>query len=179
MRKRVKGEPFQSKKRPALNLKHAPGHGKHEKSAKSESEKESTDVKHPRAFLGFDVWRENVKGFGLEKQKEDMLELIRKRLHDRICKVCSDFGYNGKCYSQDPVGCVLNRLLPEIVEAILKIDSLYLKDYLDSVRGRVCKQCTNQDDDGHCDVRDKANCGLDSYLALVVDVVEEVLRDEK
>ena len=153
--------------------------GKHKKTGKNERTKKSADVKHPRAFSGFDIWRENVKEFGLEKKKEETLELIRTRLHDRICKVCADFGYNGKCYSQDPVGCVLNRLLPEIVEAVTKIDSLYLKDYLESIRGRVCKQCPNQDDDGRCDVRDKADCGLDSYLALVVDVVEEVLGDKK
>ncbi|GEM_PF-594371 len=141
--------------------------------------KRSNSVKHPRAFSGFDLWHKNIKQLDVEKQKKEMLALIYTRMHDRVCKVCPDSGYDGKCYSLDPIGCALSRFLPEIVEAITRVDSAYLQDYFDSVRERVCAQCPNQDDYQKCDVRDKANCGLDSYLALVVDIVEDVLREAK
>lgn len=153
--------------------------GRHRNITGTENQTGSDTVKHPRAFSSLDLWRENISNLDVEKQKKEMLALIYKRMHDRVCKVCLDSGYDGKCYSLDPIGCALSRFLPEIVEAITRVDSAYLKDYLSSVRKRVCAQCPNQDDYQKCDVRDKANCGLDSYLALVVDVVEDVLREAK
>ncbi len=141
--------------------------------------KKAGAVKHPRAFTRLDLWHKNIEQLDVEKQKKEMLALIYKRMHDRVCKVCPDSGYDGKCYSLDPIGCALNRFFPEIVEAITRVDSAYLQDYLDSVRERVCVQCPNQDDHQKCEVRDKADCGLNAYLALVVDVVEDVLRETK
>ena len=43
-----------------------------------------------------------------------------------------------------------------------------------AIEAAVCTRCPEQDTQGHCDLRSKGECGLSTYLPLVVDAIEEV-----
>jgi hypothetical protein len=49
-----------------------------------------------------------------------------------------------------------------------------MDEYVDAVQAHVCSRCGEQAADRSCTLRDRGECGLWTYLALVVDAVEEV-----
>jgi hypothetical protein len=60
------------------------------------------------------------------------------------------------------------------VEAILVVHSERMDDYVAAIEAAVCGHCAEQDAEGECDRRERAECGLYTYLPLVVDAIEEV-----
>jgi hypothetical protein len=49
-----------------------------------------------------------------------------------------------------------------------------MDDYVAAIEAAVCGHCAEQDAGGRCDRRDRAECGLYTYLPLVVDAIEEI-----
>ena len=47
-----------------------------------------------------------------------------------------------------------------------------------AIERAVCAHCAEQDAEGACARRDRAECGLYTYLPLVVDAIEEVKSGE-
>jgi hypothetical protein len=92
----------------------------------------------------------------------------------RVCAVCLDAADEGTCGL--PIGrtCALPAQLPVIVTAILGVTSDRMDDYVTAIERAVCAQCAEQDAGGDCCLRDRAECGLYTYLPLVVDAIEEV-----
>lgn len=92
----------------------------------------------------------------------------------RACAVCLDVANDGTCGL--PIGrtCALPANLPTIVTAILGVASDRMDDYVTAIERAVCAQCAEQEVDGSCRLRDRAECGLYTYLPLVVDAIEEV-----
>jgi hypothetical protein len=92
----------------------------------------------------------------------------------RACAVCLDAANDGTCGL--PIGrtCALPTQLPAIVTAILGVTSDRMDDYVMAIERAVCAQCAEQDANGRCGRRDRAECGLYTYLPLVVDAIEEV-----
>ena len=97
-------------------------------------------------------------------------EAVRKR----VCSKCIDFGQDGVCHGRDFQGCAIFRYLPQLVAIAHETHERSIGPYLRAVREKVCMQCRNPDPDGHCELRDTVNCGLDRYLPLVLEAIEEV-----
>lgn len=93
-----------------------------------------------------------------------------------VCSNCIDLGEDGVCHTKDDKSCAIFRKLPEIVEVALELHEKNLKPYVKAVRDHVCSECGNSNPSGKCPVRELADCGLDRYLPLVIDAVEEVER---
>ena len=96
----------------------------------------------------------------------------------RVCSVCLDQGTDGSCGLTHARMCALQSHLPAVVETILSIESDRMDEYVAAVEAQVCTGCGESDSEGRCGTRDRGECALSSYLALVVDAIEDV-RDNR
>lgn len=92
----------------------------------------------------------------------------------RVCSRCIDFGADSICHSLDPKGCAIFRFLPELVAIAESLNELKIEPYIAKVRERICMKCRGKNPAAACELRDTVNCGLDRYLALVIEAIEEV-----
>jgi len=100
----------------------------------------------------------------------DELEAI---VRNRICGVCTERTNEAECGLENPSSCALFRLFPRVVQAIQSVDSNNIQEYVDAIRRDVCSACEEQSHDGSCESRLQVQCGLDAYLLLVVNAIEE------
>ena len=108
----------------------------------------------------------------------EYLEAIERR----VCSVCidgihEDVRKSVRCGLPKDRTCPIERHLPQVIEVVESIDSPWMDDYVDALRGKVCSDC-EQTEAGICDFRLKADCALDTYFMLVAEAIEEV-RDRK
>jgi hypothetical protein len=94
-------------------------------------------------------------------------------VRNKICRVCSDRTAHGDCALEQPSGCALFRLFPEVAKAIQSVQSDDINDYVQAIRLGVCSVCHEQTADGNCEARKHVQCALDTSLLLIVDAVEE------
>jgi hypothetical protein len=103
----------------------------------------------------------------------ERLRQLEQRFREKICTVCIDRKPDGSCDYDEQGTCTLMQKIPEAVEAVSRVDSPYLEPYIQSLRKTVCERCLLRDGNGECGPRDTDRCMLDSYLPLVVEVIEE------
>jgi len=104
------------------------------------------------------------------------VELVeyRRDLKDRICSICRKFGYDDVCGVGAEGECPFDVHLARLVDAVLSTPrSNLVADYVPKIRELVCASCPNQNEQGVCKSRDRAYCGLDSFLVLVVQTIED------
>jgi hypothetical protein len=94
-------------------------------------------------------------------------------IRNRICRVCSDRTMDGQCGREAPITCALFRLFPEVAQAIQRVESDDINQYIEAIRRNVCSVCADQAADGSCETRQQVQCALDAYLVLIVDAIEE------
>ena len=107
-------------------------------------------------------------------QQDKTLEDLEETLRCRICSVCVDRNVDGTCSLKDLHECVLFERIPRIVPAVSGVHSDRMDDYIAAIREKVCADCSNQDEQGLCAVREQVRCVLDRYLILIVQAIEEV-----
>jgi hypothetical protein len=100
----------------------------------------------------------------------DELEAI---VRERICSVCTDRTVDGACGLEDPSGCALFRLFPQVARAVQSTSSEDIRDYIRSIRQQVCSVCEGQTTGGECESRKQVQCALDAYLLPIIDAIEE------
>ena len=117
--------------------------------------------------------------------------LYEEAILRHVCSKCIDFGQDGVCHSplhnvsfrgsgqplwgsQDPEGCAVFRCLPELVAIAERLNVRKIGPYTDAVRKDVYMKCRGNTPDGKCPLRDTLDCGLDRYLPLVLEAIEEV-----
>ena len=105
----------------------------------------------------------------MEQSLADLESIIR----NRICGVCTERTVDGDCSLEEPAGCALFRLFPQVAQAIQTVHSDDITQYIEAIRRNVCSVCTDQAADGSCETRQQVQCALDAYLVLVVDAIEE------
>lgn len=107
--------------------------------------------------------------------------LYEEAIRQHVCPRCIDFGENGICHSLDPEGCAIFRFLPELVSVAERLSEYRIQPYVDAVRSDICMKCRGGKARGVCPLRDTLDCGLDRYLPLVLEAIEEVnaLRTEE
>lgn len=101
------------------------------------------------------------------------LAVLESRTRKAVCAVCSDRAGSGACGLEDPSGCALFSLFPQVVKAISAVRSGDVNDYVAAIRREVCRECRGQAPDGSCEARRQVRCALDAYLLEVVDAIEE------
>ena len=94
-------------------------------------------------------------------------------VRNRICGVCTERTVDGQCGLEEPSGCALFRLFPQVAQAIQSVQSDDINQYIDAIRRNVCSMCADRASDGSCETRQEVRCSLDAYLLLVVDAIEE------
>lgn len=92
----------------------------------------------------------------------------------RACAVCLEAADDGTCGLPRGRTCALPAQIPFIVSAILSVRSESMDDYATPIEKAVCARCPEPDAEGRCGLRVKGECGLYTYLPLVVDAIEEV-----
>jgi hypothetical protein len=105
--------------------------------------------------------------------KDERYQAFRDAILRRVCRVCLDQRDDGSCGLTGRV-CAIEGHLPALVEALAAVDSRRIEDFEAAIQAQVCATCDVPDATGRCVLRDKGDCALSSYLALVVDAVKEV-----
>ena len=94
-------------------------------------------------------------------------------VRNRICRVCTERKVDGQCGLEEPSGCALFQLFPQVAQAIQSVKSDDIHEYIEAIRRNVCSVCSEAASDGSCETRQQVRCSLDAYLLLVVDAIEE------
>lgn len=105
--------------------------------------------------------------------------LYEEAIARRVCAHCIDFGEDGRCHSMDPEGCAVFRYLPELVAVAERIHENRIEPYVDAVRKEICMKCRSGTPGDPCPLRDTLDCGLDRYLSLVLEAIEEVNAERR
>jgi hypothetical protein len=105
----------------------------------------------------------------MQSPEKDLEALVRSK----VCGVCSDRTTEGECGREQPETCALFRMFPLVARAIQSTQSDDIRDYVEAIRKDVCAVCEAEMTDHSCDERAQVRCGLDAYLMLVVDAIEE------
>ncbi|MBI4352457.1 MAG: hypothetical protein HY593_00875 [Candidatus Omnitrophica bacterium] len=101
--------------------------------------------------------------------------LYEEAVRRHVCEHCVDFGADGVCHTKDPEGCGIFRFLPELVEIAHRIHNYQVEPYVEAVRLTLCVKCKNSGFSGDkCRLRENVDCGLNRYLPLVLEAIEEV-----
>jgi len=107
-------------------------------------------------------------------RQELYLEAIRRR----VCSVCIDGIFDGRgqfqrCGLPDGRICPVEVYLPEVIDIVQTIESPEIADYITVLHQKVCPRC-EQNTDGVCELRLRADCALERYFMLVAGAIEEV-----
>lgn len=102
--------------------------------------------------------------------------LYRAAVRRNVCGHCVDFSEDGSCKTHDAEGCAVFRYLPELVQIALQVNTTKIEPYLEAVRGHLCSTCKNSKGTDRCEIREGIDCGLDRYLLLVLEAIDEVNR---
>ncbi|MBI4397925.1 MAG: hypothetical protein HY586_02235 [Candidatus Omnitrophica bacterium] len=103
------------------------------------------------------------------RYKPVFVEAIR----EHVCRHCIDFGNDGTCQTIDPLGCAIFRHLPKLIHIAGTLHETKIEPYIETVRKDICRKCRALNPDGSCWLRSRVDCGLDRYLILVFEALEE------
>jgi hypothetical protein len=102
---------------------------------------------------------------------QQYLEAIRRK----VCCVCLDRRDDGSCGLSQRT-CAIESHLPRVVEAVLKVESNRMDEYVAVIETEVCGRCESSATE-RCGHREKGECALNTYLYLVVAAIQDVRRD--
>lgn len=108
------------------------------------------------------------------KQCLSDLYLYEEAVVRHVCAHCIDFGEDGICHNPDPKGCAIFRYLPELIAIADRVRERRIQPYIDAVRKEICMKCRSGSPGDPCPLRDTLDCGLDRYLPLVLEAIEEI-----
>lgn len=100
---------------------------------------------------------------------------IRERLEAEVCRACIYRTANGSCGLPEATPCPILSRVDRIIDVVRSVSSDRIEPYIDRLREVVCQHCRFEDENRHCRLRDSADCALDDYFALVVNIVEDEL----
>ena len=83
----------------------------------------------------------------MERSLAELESIVR----DRICHVCTERTDTGECGREDPSGCALFRLFPQVAKAIQSVKSDDIHEYIEAIREEVCSVCAGRNADGSCE----------------------------
>jgi hypothetical protein len=101
-------------------------------------------------------------------------EQYMQAIRAKVCTKCIDGDGFGNCRLDPAIECALLQHLPLIVEAVSRVTSEEMEDYVRELRAITCAQCSHESINGYCMLRKEVDCALDRYFPLVVEAIEEV-----
>ncbi len=101
-------------------------------------------------------------------------QLYWQAIQAKVCMKCIDGDGAGNCRLDPGIECALQQYLPLIVEAVNRVQSDEMSDYVRELRAITCAECSHQSRNGYCLLRKDVDCALDRYFPLVVEAIEEV-----
>lgn len=119
----------------------------------------------------------------MDKQAEPGMQPLHDRVQNRIretiCKACIYERADGGCSLSGQRECPILGRLPKIIDIIRTTHDSDIGPYVERLREVICKDCEMQDPAGTCALREHAECALDDYFVLIVDLVEQELAAER
>lgn len=109
---------------------------------------------------------------------DDLLKRVWRKLQEQVCSVCLDRHDDGTC-GLSRRNCALAVHLPRAIEVASAIDSAQMEPYYEALEREICARCSNENLDGACVLRARAECALHAYLPLVVEAIREVTSPPK
>jgi len=98
-----------------------------------------------------------------------------KAIKQNVCSICVDSNEKGICTLNEKETCAVELFLPQIIEVVHSIESNDKKEYFNKLHEVVCTGCRTQEN-GNCYLREDANCSLDRYFPIIVDIIHKVDR---
>jgi hypothetical protein len=95
-------------------------------------------------------------------------------IREKVCAKCIDGDGAGNCRLDPVIDCAIREHLPLIVQAVSRVTSEEMEDYVRELRAITCAQCSHESVNGYCMLRKEVDCALDRYFPLVVEAIEEV-----
>lgn len=102
------------------------------------------------------------------------LQAYRDAIAARVHAVCIDRNLDPDSLSQTEAQCLVDRLLPQLVDLVNAVGPDKLSAFEAAVERTICEPCGNVDVFGTCRVREQAGCCLYRYLPLVYDALSRV-----
>jgi hypothetical protein len=111
------------------------------------------------------------------------IEDYKNAMRENICGVCVSFAADhqnpARCIHETSGECSLFSHLDDVIETVSNVKSGSIEPYVAALRHRVCANCSHQNKDGVCDVRDSRGpiplwCPLDTYFNLIVGTIEDL-----
>ena len=91
-----------------------------------------------------------------------------------VCSKCVDGDGHGNCRIGPGRECALEKYLALVINAVERVRSECVQDYVTELRAIVCAQCRYSHPDGHCILRGEVECALDRYFPLIIEAIEQV-----
>ena len=111
------------------------------------------------------------------------IDRYKEAMREAICPMCVRFAEDIEnatlCFHENSGECGLFKNLGKVTEVVSSVQSDSIEPYMEALRRDVCEQCTHQDANLVCSVRDSDEptptwCVLDAYINLIVGVTEQV-----
>ena len=99
---------------------------------------------------------------------------VEQRIRDNVCRACI-YETAGHGCSLGPGVCPILSRLDQVIDVVRTTKADTIDPYVERLREVVCANCDNQNPAGHCKMRQHADCALDDYFVMVVDLVEQEL----
>ncbi|MCK9279431.1 MAG: hypothetical protein M0P71_02325 [Melioribacteraceae bacterium] len=102
------------------------------------------------------------------------MDKYQKAIRENVCAICVDSNEHGACTLTNKEACAVQLYLPEIVELVHKYEGKNLDELKLQLRDKICSHCRTNGEEGDCYLREDANCSLDRYFMLIVDIIKRV-----
>jgi hypothetical protein len=94
-------------------------------------------------------------------------------LKKHVCTICCDSDEKGRCTLNENEVCAIDLYSDEIVDIIHQNNEKPFEEIQKVLRNKICSKCKTGSKDC-CNLREDANCSLDRYFYLIVDIVNKV-----
>ncbi|HPN37804.1 MAG TPA: hypothetical protein PL041_05330 [Melioribacteraceae bacterium] len=102
------------------------------------------------------------------------MNIYKNALKKHVCTICCDSDIKGRCTLNEEEHCAIELYTDEIVDVIHKNNDKPFEEIQQALRNTICAKCKTRSEDGCCYLREDANCSLDRYFYLIVDIVNKV-----
>lgn len=105
-------------------------------------------------------------------------ERVEARIRDTLCRACLYERADGGCSLSPASACPVLSRIDTLIDIVRNTHDDSVDPYVAKLRDAVCAHCVMQDEAGHCAMRTHADCALDDYFVLIVDLIEQELAAE-
>jgi len=97
-----------------------------------------------------------------------------KAIKTHVCSICCDSDEKGRCELTTEEVCAIELYIDDIVEIIHSNKDENFDTIYALLKEKVCKNCKTRTKDGYCYLKESANCSLERYFYLIIEIVNKV-----